>query len=205
VLANLHVNFGGERGLSARWAIVPASGDDLIHLSLIGERGKAIVTMRGDDFSCCLADQHPATGSTTTADMQQTFERLTGAMSTEFYDDFWLAACRDQEAAEAVDRSLARGRTIELMNEEHTEASSFKGVMAMGGCLLLMMAVAVVCIATVVEGLRLPVRGWAAWRMWPVLLLAPIVVFLVLQLLHLAVKREAPKLSRLSEHGQSGT
>ena len=57
------------------------------------------------------------------------------------------------------DRSLARGRTIELFNEEHTEEESFKGVMAMGGCLLLVMALGVLFVAVVVEGLRLPGYG----------------------------------------------
>ena len=106
-------------------------------------------------------------------------------------DEAWLAACRDQEAAEAVDRSLARGRTIELFNEEHTEEESFKGVMAMGGCLLLVMALGVLFIAVVVEGLRLPMRTWPLWRLWPFYLLVPIVAFLLLQLLQLAVKPRA--------------
>src|SRR5205814_10724809 len=102
----------------------------------------------------------------------------------------WLAACRDQEAAEAIDRSLARVRTIELFNEEHTEEESFKGVMAMGGCLLRVMALGVLFIAVIVEGLQLPMRGWALWRLWPLYLLVPIVAFLLLQLLQLAIKRD---------------
>jgi hypothetical protein len=103
----------------------------------------------------------------------------------------WLDACRDQEAAEAIDRSLLRGRTIELYNEEHTEAESFKGVMAMGGCLLLVAALAMVLLAALVEGLRLPLRNWPVWQMWPTLLLVPLGLFLLLQLLQLVVRRES--------------
>jgi hypothetical protein len=69
--------------------------------------------------------------------------------------------------------------------------------MAMGGCLLLVGALGVVLLAAIVEGLRLPVRDWAVWRFWPVYLLAPFGVFLVLLLLQLVVKKETPGLPRL--------
>jgi hypothetical protein len=117
----------------------------------------------------------------------------------------WLTACRDQEAAEAVDRSLARGRTIELFNEEHTEEESFKGIMAMGGCLLLVMSLLVVFLATIVEGLQLPMRNWPVWRLWPFYLLAPIVAFLLLQLLQLAIKRDDGELQRLMGQHEPGS
>jgi hypothetical protein len=125
-------------------------------------------------------------------DRRQIFSWLSHAIDNyEYYDaESWLAACRDQEAAEAVDRSLARGRTIELFSEEHTEEQSFKGIMAMGGCLLLVMALGILFIAVIVEGLRLPMRGWPLWRIWPLYLLVPFVVFLLLQLLPFVVKRE---------------
>jgi hypothetical protein len=101
----------------------------------------------------------------------------------------WLDACRDQEAAETVDRSLLRGRTIELYGEEHTEADSFKGVMSMGGCLVLLLVLGVTFMAALAEGLRLPLRDWPIVRMWPICLLVPAGIFLLMQLLQLAVKR----------------
>jgi hypothetical protein len=115
----------------------------------------------------------------------------------ETVQEEWLGACRDQEVAEAVDRSLARGRTIELFGEGHTEEDSFKGVMSVGGCLLLVMALGVVFIATIVEGLRLPMRDWMIWQYWPIYLLVPVVVFLLLQLLQLVVKRDESSLRQL--------
>ena len=69
--------------------------------------------------------------------VEEDWDKFAGFAEYDRFTRAWLAACRDQEAAEAVDRSLARGRTIELFNEEHTEEESFKSVMAMGGCLLL--------------------------------------------------------------------
>ncbi|HEX5105181.1 MAG TPA: hypothetical protein VFV87_15280, partial [Pirellulaceae bacterium] len=55
----------------------------------------------------------------------------------------------------------------------------------------------VVFVATIVEGLRLPLRDWPAWKYWPIYLLVPVVVFLLLQLLQLAVKRDESDLRRL--------
>jgi hypothetical protein len=193
-LANLSVHLGGEEGVYARWSIAPAPGANSGRLTIIGQRGKAVLDMPGSgDWSLQLPGEPPATEAANAADdAEEVFWRLTHAMATdEFYDDeAWLAACRDQEAAEAVDRSLARGRTIELFNEQHTEEASFKGIMAMGGCLLLVMALGVLFLAVVVEGLRLPMRGWPLWRLWPFYLLVPIAVFLLLQLLQLAIKRD---------------
>jgi hypothetical protein len=199
-LANLSVNLGGDVGITARWSIAPSSNHELGRLTIIGDRAKAVLTMPGSgDWSLQLPD---GTAITEPANVSDDAERvcswLTHAKeSDEFYDsDSWLSACRDQEVAEAVDRSLARSRTIELFNEEHTEEESFKGVMAMGGCLLLVMALGVLFVAVVVEGLRLPIRSWPLWRLWPFYLLVPIVAFLLLQLLQLVVKREEGPLER---------
>src|SRR5206468_1308741 len=183
------------------WSIAPATGQDLGRLTIIGDRGKAVLAMpAASDWSLQLPDGSvSAWPASTPDDAERVFSWLRHAVQTEeFYDaDSWLAACRDQEIAEAIDRSLSRGRTIELFNEEHTEEESFKGIMAMGGCLLLVMALGVLFIAVVVEGLRLPMRGWPLWRLWPFYLLVPIVAFLLLQLLQLAVKREEPDLGRV--------
>jgi hypothetical protein len=200
-LANLSVNVSGDQGLSGRWSMAPAIGQDVGRLTIIGGRGKALLTMPADgEWSLQLPGQpaviEPAEPQDEAAEV---FSWLVHAVETEeFYDaDAWLAACRDQEAAEAVDRSLARGRTIELFNEEHTEEESFKGIMAMGGCLLLVMALGVLFIAVIVEGLRLPMRSWPLWRLWPFYLLVPIAAFLLLQLLQLAVKRDDGELQAL--------
>jgi hypothetical protein len=208
-LANLSVHLGGDDALSGRWSIEPALDQDVGRLTVIGQRGKAVLTMPAvGDWSLHMPGGETTTEQATLAeDAEQVFSWLSHAMETdEFYDaDAWLAACRDQEAAEAVDRSLARGRTIELFNEEHTEEESFKGVMAMGGCLLLVMALGVLFLAVIVEGLRLPMRSWPLWRLWPFYLLVPIAAFLLLQLLQLAVKRDDGDLRRVMGHGEPGS
>jgi hypothetical protein len=207
-LANLNVHFAGEELVTARWSMAPALEVDLGGLTVIGQRGKAVLTMPEEGDWSLEAPGEPTMMEQAdfADDAQQVFSWLTHAFETdEFYDkEAWLAACRDQEAAEAVDRSLARGRTIELFNEQHTEEASFKGVMAMGGCLLLVMALGVLFIAVVVEGLRLPMRAWPLWRLWPLYLLVPIVAFLLLQVLQLAVRREDGELPSWTGQREAG-
>jgi hypothetical protein len=89
------------------------------------------------------------------------------------------------EIAATVERSLARGKTIELYDEEISEEATFKGMMAVGGCGVLMLGLMAVLVAAVVDALRLPFRDHLLWRLWPVYLLTPIVLFLLLQLLQL--------------------
>ena len=160
-LANLSVAVSGEREVVARWSVgPPASAVESGRLILIGQRGRATLHMpRGGSWSLELGGaatngrgSHPSHSDPKIA-LGELQEAIAGRFAS---GDAWLAACRDQEAAEAIDRSLARGRTIELFGEEHTEEESFKGIMAMGGCLLLLGALGVVFVATIVEGLRLP-------------------------------------------------
>ena len=213
--ANLSVFVNGNEGLAVRWSILPAHRQESGTITVIGEAGRIVLEMpEGQDWKLQI-------DSLSTDDVRQDSEQRSwpdefenvffdfthaisdpGAISEE---SAWLDACRAQEAAEAIDRSLLRGRTIELFGEDHTEEESFKGVMAMGGCLLLVMALAVLFVATIVEGLRLPLRDWAVWKFWPVYLLLPIGVFLLLQLLQLAIKREnVPTVDQLAGTSAGG-
>ena len=197
-LANLSATLTGDPDAPARWSIEPAAEGPGGRLTLVGAAAKGVLEMPLDrPWSVAIGNGPPRTCSQC-SDYQSALRRLADAIDARSASDAaWLDACRDQEAAEAIDRSLARGRTIELFNEEHTEEESFKGVMAVGGCLLLLGALCVVFVATIVEGLRLPLRDWAVWRYWPVYLLVPIVVFLLLQVLQVAVKKNPPSLRQL--------
>jgi predicted dehydrogenase len=197
-LANLSVHFGGERELAARWSIGPVVEQPGAVLTLLGEQGRAVLQMpKRQAWSIEL----PTGSGTFTAPLEDdgpapALAHLAAAIETPVRDaDAWLSACRDQEAAEAVDRSLQRGRTIELYNEPHTEDASFKGIMSMGGCVLLLGVLVIVILAALVEGLQLPARNWPLWRLWPLYLLVSIVAFLLLQLFKLAVRGEDESLA----------
>jgi hypothetical protein len=206
-LANLNVHLVGEEGLAARWSVAPAALQPSGRLTLIGTRGRAVLQMpAGGNWSLTVSSDST---TTETFEANKTPERIFwqlshAASAKEFYDSSaWLDACRDQEVAEAADRSLLRGRTIELFSEQHTEESSFKGVMAVGGCLVLTVALVAVLMATLIDGLQLPVRNWPAWRLWPFYLLAPIAFFLALQLFQLALKRESRAARQLTSGEQA--
>jgi hypothetical protein len=208
-LSNLSVHLSTAEGVPARWSIGTALAHDQGRITLTGRSGRAVLSMpKQGDWTLEVSSSQPTIKTYPPDDEPQAvWEGFSLAIdgSTDFSEpSAWLDACRDQEAAEAVDRSLARGRTIELFNEEHTEEESFKGIMAMGGCLLLVMALGVLFIAVIVEGLRLPLRSWPLWRLWPFYLLVPIAAFLLLQLLQLAVKRDDGDLRRLMSHGEAG-
>ncbi|ADB18568.1 hypothetical protein Psta_3914 [Pirellula staleyi DSM 6068] len=203
-LANLHVHVTGEVPFPARWSVeIPATGDHS-RVVLVGSRGRGVLTMPPAFADWKLELVTPA-GNTAVdlpaidpyqavlADFAKlALSREKVAAETLTTGATWLTAVRDVEAASAVDRSIERGRTIELLNEEINEEESFKGVMAVGGCLLLMVALGAVMLATIVEGLQLPLRNWAVWRYWPAYLLVPIAIFLILQLLQLVIKRQQP-------------
>jgi hypothetical protein len=199
-LANLSVHLGGNWEPAVRWSISPVVDQEGASLILVGTRGKAMLHMpaHGPWSAEVLGENRPLVLTKDSSLFASMLDRLQKAIERpETVQEEWLGACRDQEVAEAVDRSLARGRTIELFGEGHTEEDSFKGVMSVGGCLLLVMALGVVFIATIVEGLRLPMRDWMIWQYWPIYLLVPVVVFLLLQLLQLVVKRDESSLRQL--------
>lgn len=207
-LANLSVHLGGAWEPTVRWTIGPLAGCEGATLTLVGERGRVVLRMpaAGAWSAEVLGENRPLVSLKESTTATGLMSRLTEAIAKpEVAHEQWLNACRDQEVAEAVDRSLARGRTIELFGEEHTEEDSFKGVMAVGGCLLLLMALLVVFVATIVEGLRLPMRDWVVWKYWPIYLLVPVVVFLLLQLLQLAIKRDDSSLRRLVQGAGPGS
>ena len=207
-LANLSVHLGGDWRPSVRWSMSPVVEQEGAKLTLVGERGKAVLQMpaRGGWSAEVLGQDRPLEAAQDSSSSASILSRLQKALGQpELAEGQWLNACRDKEVAEAVDRSLARGRTIELFGEAHTEEDSFKGVMAMGGCLLLVMALGVVFVATVVEGLRLPLRDWQVWKYWPIYLLVPVVVFLLLQLLQVFIKRDEAGLRRLVQGDGPGS
>ena len=103
----------------------------------------------------------------------------------------WNDACRDIEVSEAIRDSLRRQRTIELHYGEHSEEATFMGLMAIGGCGLLVLAPLLLLVAGIVEGLQLPFREHPLWRIWPLYLLAALAVFLLLQVFKLVFQKSA--------------
>lgn len=98
----------------------------------------------------------------------------------------WDDAARGVELAETVPRSMAKGRAIDLHQEEFTEIGTFKGTMASLGCGIVLLALAVIVGATLLGGIAKQI-GWEFGErlagLWPVIVLMTMGLFLLLQLL----------------------
>lgn len=193
-LAHLSVHLTGASGRTARWSVVPPNRAEQARITLLGTQGRATLKIPQNggwklhvvgqvnfireyppqERLDRLWDEVLSAVQTTNSDQISSHRGNDG-------DSAWLAVCRDQEAAEAVDQSLLQGRAIELLNEPHTEEASFKGAMALAGCGLLLGILLFLIGVAVVEGLRLPIRQWSWWPHWPVLLLVVVLLFLALQ------------------------
>ena len=102
----------------------------------------------------------------------------------------WPDAARAIELAETVPRSLAKGRAIDLHQEEFSELGTFRGTMASLGCGLVLAALLVLLVATLLGGIARE-AGWELGERiagaWPQVVLAVLGLFLALQVLPLLV------------------
>lgn len=95
----------------------------------------------------------------------------------------WITSTRSVEIADAIERSLAKRRTISLNYELASESVAFRSVMTPVGCGLLFGA-------TIFAVLMVPLHRWIAFdRTIGWLILPVVVVFLLLQLFGFAARR----------------
>jgi len=160
----LHVHLTSQSGKLVRWSSAGEVDGEGATITLVDPSGKLAHPLDGDVDS--FAAMLPAI-----------IQGETPPPAT------WMDACRALEIVGHVPRCVERGKTIELYNEEHTEESAFKGVMAVGGCLILMIGLLLVVLVAVVEGLQLPLGGLRLWSAWPALLFLAFFLFLLLQFL----------------------
>jgi len=123
----------------------------------------------------------------------------------------WDDAARAIELAETIPRSLTKGRGIDLHQEEFTEIGTFKGTMASLGCGIVLLALLIAVVATMLGGIARQI-GWE-WGerlagIWPLMVLAAMGLFLLLQLLPLLVAnqpaarpKDRPSAPRDGDHG----
>jgi predicted dehydrogenase len=186
--ANLGVQLSGPAGVLVRWSVEPTEGKPAAQLTLRGENGKAVLEMppaaEGVEASWGLA---LSTAAGTTSETfppwdaaSAALERLAHALAGGTVAPTWVDACRSIELAETIDRSLAKGRTIDLYYEDHNEEATFKGTMTSLGCGLLVVSLVSVVVAAVAAqmGMR-----WAGY--WLYVLAGVFGLFLLLQLLKL--------------------
>ncbi len=193
--SNLNVQMSGEGPALVRWSLQPPDTWVGGRILLFGAVGKAILEMPAGGAPWSLSLPGMGESSPVGEDWCEpaaVIENFVRASQGEAISPAWQEACRDVETAAAVERSLARGRTIELYEDEVSEEATFKGMMAVGGCGLLLLGLVSLIGAAVVEGLDPPFRHHLLWRLWPLYLLTPIILFLLLQLLRLVFYERPP-------------
>lgn len=211
--ANLSVQMSCADGRVARWSFDSPTDDARSSLTVIGSQGKATLVisatkawhLQTNSGSNETFGQHDDAAAALAA-----FCRAVGGQA---YRPDWPQACRSVEIADAIPRSLRRGRTVDILDEQHSEEQSFKGIMAAGGCAVLLAVLVVMLVLALVDGLAMPHRqpntqpitagessrlpfetdprdpeqAHVLLRIWPVY---PIAVFLLLQFFRLIIRKE---------------
>ena len=185
--AGLGVQMSGPGAVVARWSVGPADASSAARLTVLGDRGKAELDLR-DDAPWRL--QVTAAGQTTAREFDPwnpaaaALDQLALAIGGAAPSPDWVDASRAIELTETIDRSLAKGRTIELYYEDYTEQGTFKGTMASVGCGLLMLTLGLLVFVALAEQMGLPFLKY-----WPHVVVGGLAVFLLAQLLMLVFRR----------------
>jgi len=200
---NLNVIFTTDSPTPISWYFdqsLPARGCEL---RVAGATGKKVFL---------LSDRHTVWQSqgSTSADPFSPAKAFLETVPERFADGAtdrsWLNWCTDLDVAETVPTSLRRRRSIDILDEARTEEGSFKGIMSMGGCALLLATLFILLAGTIIDGFSFPARQNSYQssqeeantktpleaakrplliRLWPVY---PFALFLLLQLLRLIIQ-----------------
>ncbi|HKD35517.1 MAG TPA: hypothetical protein VKB78_01915, partial [Pirellulales bacterium] len=134
--ANLGVQMSGPGSIVIRWSVGPVEGAPRGRLTIIGQRGKAILHIPGVEtpYDPWRLERRIEGHEETEAFLkwnapQAALDELALVIADKPTEGGWLDAARAVELTESIDRSLAKGRMIELHNEEFTDVGTFKGVM----------------------------------------------------------------------------
>jgi len=212
----LAVGLSGPTQVPVRWQVVRGDRPGL-RITLVHARGSSAVEIPDDSLP---DDRHGSTGHprdtgwTWIGDPAETASFDRGAVMLDLLHGHeqpttiapaaWSDAARAIELAETVPRSLAKGRAIDLHQEEFSELGTFRGTMASLGCGLVLAALLLLVLATLVGGVARE-AGWE-WGeriagIWPQVVLAVLGLFLALQLLPLLMGGRTPP----AAEGDSGS
>jgi hypothetical protein len=200
---SLTVQMTSTAGLPVRWSVGPAHEMSGGRLTFVGSRGSAMLLMP-DDRS---AWREASPGANVAAGELQPDWNSAKSAIVEFAaaitsgDDGrdWTQAAHCAELVDATERSVAKGRSVTIHFEEHSDQATFKGIMSALGCGLLMFGLGMLMLAGLL-GFLGKATGFSTRLLsgWPVLVLVLMVIFLLLQLLPHIVFSDAQR-SRAGE------
>jgi hypothetical protein len=185
-LGDVQVQMSTQRGVVVRWNVasggassVTASGDRARLLMTLPDDGANVVTERQEGGDTTRIEHPPVDTA------QAAWDELDAAIAGTPPVIGWLDVAHSLEITDAARRSLARGRAVDLYLEEQTEQGTFKGIMAAGGCLVLLASLVIVIAGTTAAKFNVPRAD-----LWPFALLALLGGFLALQLLRIVFPRD---------------
>jgi predicted dehydrogenase len=185
---SLGVHMSGPAGIVARWSVVPSLSGEGARLTLLGANGRAVVHVPdgNEPWTAEVSTDGIAEGESYEGwnPIEQSLGDLAAALQGEPCRPDLVDAARSIELTETIDRSLLKGRTIELYFEEYTEEGTFKGTMTSIGCGLLLLSMFLLGAVAIGEQMGLPYV-----RLWPYLLVGALGIFLLMQLLLLVFGR----------------
>lgn len=187
--ASLGIQLSGPANVLIRYSVLPVEREALGRLTAIGANGKAVLMMPENGDWTLETAEGDAVHSERFADWDPAaaaLEQMVQLVEGNPVRPTWEDACREVELADSIQRSLDKGRTVELHYEDYSEDGTFKGTMTSLGCALLWLAPLVLLVGIVLGQL-----GWPLADYIPHLLLAVLAVFLLLQLLRLAVPKKS--------------
>ena len=189
--ATLSVQMSGVSATGLRWSVQPVDEQTGGTLSLLGTAGRTVLQMPLTDQPWTLEQTVGSqTERTVYSDWDEpaaAIEAMVKAVDERADASTWSEAARTVGLAEAIERSLKKGRTIELYEQEFSEQSTFRGMMTSLGCGLLIAMLLLIplvgVLVKILEDLGAPEWLMGAIGSWPWWMLAVFVVFLLLQLL----------------------
>jgi myo-inositol 2-dehydrogenase/D-chiro-inositol 1-dehydrogenase len=121
-------------------------------------------------------------------------DQLAAAVGGKAVEPDWVDAARSVEMAETIERSLHKGRNVDLHYEEYTEQGTFKGMMTSLGCGLLIAGLGLILVVGLTDSIaRAMHRPIPLVEHWPYLLLGLLGLFLLLQLFALLFGKDEPR------------
>lgn len=184
--ATITVGFDGADAVPIRWHVARGDAADL-GIVVVGARGSQTIEIppgAGDVWT----SSGPAGVERLAFDRGAAILGVLGRDPATADPAGWEDAARAIELTEAVPRSLAKGRAVDLHQEEFSELGTFKGTMASLGCGLVLAGLFVLILATLVGGVARE-AGWGFGERvagaWPVAVLTVLGLFLALQVLPL--------------------
>jgi predicted dehydrogenase len=202
--ASLQVQLTAANLASLRWSVTPNAAEaGSIKITLVGDRGNFTLTI--SDWGAEIGEvtwqlEDALSGQRREASVEQfdaaatAINQLAAAVSHtdpqhRAAASTWDKATRTMEVVDAIELSLQKERAIEVHQQHLTEQLAFRGTMAAIGCGLLLAGLAVLMLAAVMGGVETILQQKLV-PFWPLILLAALSVFLLLQAIPLMVSKK---------------